>query len=72
MILYYSQKVAEEQRGRRNLAIENVVKRLKAQALGLTLKSTEKIVGGLKKYFVIEQEGRKIHWRLNQIQINKA
>ena len=72
VILYYSQKVAEEQRGRRNLAIENAVERLKAQGIGLTLKSAEKIVGGLKRYFVIEQEGGEIRWRLNQIQINKA
>ncbi len=72
VILYYSQKVAGEQRERRNLAIENVVERLKAQGIGLTSKSTEKIVGELKKYFVIEQEGEEIHWRPNQIQINKA
>lgn len=72
VILYYSQKVAEEQRERRNLAIENVIERLKAQGFGLTLKSTKKIVGGLKRYFVIEQEGGQIHWRLNRIQINKA
>lgn len=64
--------MAGEQRERRNLAIENVVERLKAQGIGLTSKSTEKIVGELKKYFVIEQEGEEIHWRPNQIQINKA
>jgi len=71
VILYYSPKVAKDQKERREFKIENAVERLDNQG-GLTMKKVTEITKSVKKYLIIEQNKKKITWRIDKIALNRA
>lgn len=71
VILYYSAKVASEQKALREFRIENALKRLDGQS-ELTMKKAKDIVEHVKKYFIIEEEEGKVLWRVNKVAINRT
>ncbi len=71
VILYYSPKVARDQKERRDFRINNMIERLDDQG-ELTMKKATEIAKPLRRYLVIEQNGKEVSWRINQVEVNRA
>ena len=69
VILYYSQKVAGEQKERRDFRIQNAMERLENQGK-LTMEKAKEIAKRMRKYLVLEQNNEKeISWRIDKVKI---
>ncbi len=71
VVLYYSPSMAALQLENRTRGIENAVKSLKA-VKNLSLDKAKKAVNGFQKYFVIEQHGKNLSWRVDAVEVNRA
>ena len=72
VILYYSQKVAGEQKERRDFRIQNAMERLENQGK-LTMEKANEIAKRVRKYLVLEQNNEKeISWRIDKVKLNRA
>ncbi len=77
VILYYSPKVAREQKARRDFRMENAIERLKsygefASRRKLTVEKAKEIVQSVKKYITIGQDGGKVIWNVDKVAVNRA
>ncbi len=72
VILYYSPKVADDQKRKRDFRIKNATNRLGDQGRELTIKRAEKIVRCVKKYVVVETNSGKITWKVDKVAVNRA
>jgi transposase len=71
VVLYYSPKVARDQKERRQFRVDNAIERLEDQG-ELTMKKATEIAKSVRRYLVIEQDKTGITWRINKIELNRA
>lgn len=77
VILYYSPKVAREQKARRDFRMGNAIERLKsygefAPRRKLTVEKAKEVIRSVKKYITIGQKGGKVMWNVDKIAVNRA
>lgn len=71
VLLYYSQKIAQEQQEHRQHLIDQAIRTLKS-AQHLTLEKAKKITKSASKYFILTTTAQGIQWRVDQVEINRS
>jgi len=71
VLLYYSPKIAQEQREHRQHLIDQAIQTLKSTRQ-LTFENAKKIIKSVSKYFILTTTAQSIHWRVNQVEINRS
>ncbi|MEM4089831.1 MAG: hypothetical protein QXQ46_03635 [Thermoplasmatales archaeon] len=71
VILYFSQKVADDQKALREFRIEGALKRLGNQN-ELSMKKAAEVTKLVKKYVILEQKGKEVVWHIDKVAVNRA